>query len=187
MLDTHRDWNLIRLFRFRLFRLQWDCELTYEKKTAMNAPTIPKILPSQEDIVLARESGRALSTVLLTRANTQEIDFHDDKGAVRTVRMPTSALRLLLEVLTEIGQGNAVSIIPIHTELTTQEAADILNVSRPFLVQLLEKGEMPFHKTGSHRRVRYQDLIAYKKRIDAERRKTLDELTAQAQELGLGY
>ena len=106
---------------------------------------------------------------------------------MRAVRIPTSALRLLLEVLTEIGQGNAVSIIPIHAELTTQEAADVLNVSRPFLVQLLEKGDIPFHKIGTHRRVRYQDVIAYKNRIDAERRNALDELAAQAQELGMGY
>ncbi len=106
---------------------------------------------------------------------------------MRSVSIPTSALRLLLDVLTEIGQGNAVSIIPIHAELTTQEAADVLNVSRPFLVQLLEKGDIPFHKIGTHRRVRYQDVIAYKNRIDAERRKALDELAAQAQELGMGY
>ena len=153
----------------------------------MNAPATPKSMPTQEDIALARESGRALSTVLQTRNETQQIDFRDDKGAVRTVRIPTSALRLLLEVLTEIGQGNAVSIIPIHTELTTQEAADVLNVSRPFLVQLLEKGDIQFHKIGTHRRVRYQDVIDYKKRIDGDRRKALDELAAQAQELEMGY
>ena len=72
----------------------------------MNAPAIPKTLPSAEDIALARESGRALSTVLKTRADIQQIDFHDDQGAVHTVSIPTSALRLLLDVLTEIGQGN---------------------------------------------------------------------------------
>ena len=153
----------------------------------MNTPVIPKSLPSEEEIALARESGRALSAVLETRAETQQIDFHDDKGSVRAVRMPTLALRLLLEVLTQIGQGNAVSIIPIHAELTTQEAADVLNVSRPFLVQLLERGDIPFHKIGTHRRVRYQDVIAYRKRIDAERRQDLDELATQAQKLGMGY
>ena len=153
----------------------------------MTTPTIPNALPSAEDVALARESGRVLSTVLQTRAETQQIDFHDDKGTVRSVTLPTTALRLLLDVLTEIGQGNAVTVIPIHAELTTQEAADLLNVSRPFLVQLLEKGEIPFHKIGTHRRVRYQDVIAYKHRIDAERRKALDELAAQAQELGMGY
>jgi excisionase family DNA binding protein len=153
----------------------------------MNAPAIPHALPSDEDIALARESGRVLSTVLQTRAETQQIDLHDDNGEVRTVRIPTTALRLLLDVLTEIGQGNAVSIIPIHAELTSQEAADVLNVSRPFLVQLLEKGDIPFHKTGTHRRVRYQDVIAYKERVDVQRRKALDELAAQAQDLGMGY
>jgi excisionase family DNA binding protein len=153
----------------------------------MNTATFPTTLPSAEDIALARESGRVLSTVLQTRAETHQIDFHDEQGTVRTVSIPTSALRLLLDVLTEIGRGNAVSIIPIHAELTTQEAADVLNVSRPFLVQLLEQGEIPFHKVGTHRRVRYQDLIDYKNRIDAKRRKALEELAAQAQELGMGY
>jgi excisionase family DNA binding protein len=152
----------------------------------MTAPTRPP-LPTAEEAALARESGRALSAYLQTRAETQQIEIVDDKGVAHPVRIPVSALRLLVEVLTEIGEGNAVSIIPIHAELTTQEAADVLNVSRPFLVQLLERGEIPFHKVGTHRRMRYQDVIAYKERINAERRKALDGLAEQAQALKMGY
>lgn len=144
-------------------------------------------LPTAEEVALARESGRTLSAYLHTRAETQQIEIFDDKGAAHPVRVPVSALRLLVDVLTEIGEGNAVSIIPIHAELTTQEAADVLNVSRPFLVQLLERGEIAFHKIGTHRRIHYQDVIAYKERIDAERHNALDELAEQAQALKMGY
>ena len=96
-------------------------------------------------------------------------------------------LRVLVAILTEIGEGNGVSIIPIHAELTTQDAAEVLNVSRPFLVQLLECGKIPFHKIGTHRRVRYQDVVAYKELIDNERSRALDALAEQAQALKLGY
>ena len=119
-------------------------------------------LPTAEEVAVARESGRTLSACLHTRAKTQQIEIVDDNGTAHPVRVPLSALRLLVDVLTEIGKGNAVGIIPIHAELTTQDAADVLNVSRPFLVQLLERGEIPFHKIGTHRRVRYQDVVAYK-------------------------
>ncbi|WP_295435438.1 helix-turn-helix domain-containing protein [uncultured Thiodictyon sp.] len=144
-------------------------------------------LPSPAEVALARESSRALSACLHTRAETRQLEIFDDQGAAHPVRVPVSALRLLVDALTEIGEGNAVSIIPIHAELTTQDAADVLNVSRPFLVRLLERGEMPFHKIGTHRRVRYVDVIAYKERIDMERNKVLDALAEQAQELKMGY
>lgn len=90
-------------------------------------------------MALARESGRALSAYLQMRSETQQIEIFDDKGAGSPVRVPMSALRLLVDVLTEIGEGNAVSIIPVHAELTTQEAADVLNVSRPHLVNAARK------------------------------------------------
>lgn len=143
--------------------------------------------PSAEEVAIARESSRALSAYLQTRSETQKIEVFDDDGQPHLVRVPVSALRLLVDVLTEMGKGNSVSIIPTHAELTTQEAADVLNVSRPFLVRLLERGDIPFHKTGTHRRVRYQDVIGYKERIDAERSKALDALAEQAQALEMGY
>lgn len=152
----------------------------------MTAPPPARRLPSPAEVVFAPKSGRALSSYLLTDAETQPIEILDDKGIAHSVRVPVSALRLLVDVLTEIGEGNAVAVVPIHAELTTQEAADELNVSRPFLVQLRERGEIPFHKVGTHHRVRDQDVIAYEEPIDAERDEALDALAEQAQELEMG-
>jgi len=86
-----------------------------------------------------------------------------------------------------MAQGNAVTIVPTHAVLTTQEAANLLNVSRPHLVKRLESGDIPFTKTGTHRRIRYQDLMTYREQRMQESTNALDELTAQAQELRMGY
>lgn len=101
--------------------------------------------------------------------------------------MPTSALRLLAEVLDEIGQGHEVVLSSVARELSTQEAADLLNVSRPFPVGLLEQGEIPFHRVGNRRRIRYDDLVEYKQRAKGETDTAFQELVARAHDLDLGY
>lgn len=92
---------------------------------------------------------------------------------------------MLVHILEEMARGNAVTLIPVHVELTTQEAADLLNISRPSLIQLLEGGKIEYRRVGTHRRIRFEALMAYKRRADADRRSVLAELAAYDQELGL--
>ena len=101
------------------------------------------------------------------------------------IRLPYSILKVLMEVVHEMARGNAVRVMPIHAELTTQQAAELLNVSRPFLVSLLEQGEIKYRKVGTHRRILLEDLIVYKDRRDRERLSALDELAKEDQRLGL--
>ena len=141
-------------------------------------------LPSGEEISLARASAEELSQLLAKRPTT-------DRAQVRMGQqdliLPRHALILLRDVLAEMAQGHIVSIVPTHHLLTTQDAANLLNVSRPFLIQLLNNGAMPFSKVGTHRRIRYQDLMEYKCKRDQENEKRLVELTRQAQEHDMGY
>lgn len=140
-------------------------------------------LPTEEEVGLAAESSRLLADCLGAgqQARLRLIDGGTD------VTVPVSAIHMLVDILNQMAQGNAVSLVPVHAELTTQQAADLLNVSRPYLVKQLEAGEVPFHKLGRHRRVRFTDLMAYKERVDRTGREAADTLTAEAQELGQGY
>ena len=115
------------------------------------------------------------------------IQLLDNGKEPETLAVPASAVRLFLRLLTEMSQGHAVTLIPTQAELTTQQAADLLNVSRPYLVKLLDEGKIPFRNVGKYRRVQFGDLMTYKRKDDQARAKVLDQLTQEAQELGLGY
>lgn len=101
------------------------------------------------------------------------------------IEIPPKLFAILYEATEVLLQGGAVAIVPYHHEMTTQEAADYLNVSRPYLIKILEEGAIPFHYVGTHRRVRLSDLEAYQEGRDTQRRAMLDEMTREAFEIGL--
>ena len=151
------------------------------------------VAPTAADTELARDSSRQLSK-LLGKQHDLGKQFSTFQLRVQTLNqpdevvvIPVSALRLLNDILTQMACGNAVTLIPVHAELTTQQAADLLNVSRPFLIGLIDDGKIPHHKVGTHRRIRFEDLMAYKQNIDRQRLQALEELANEAQELNMGY
>ncbi len=131
---------------------------------------------------IAQQSSELLASISASDS-TCELKINGEQ----TITIPSNILPQLTEILHHIAQGNQVKIVPIKQELTTTEAASILNVSRPYLVELLESGQIPFRKVGVRRRILYQDIMTYKERINAQRREALAELAAQAQELNMGY
>jgi excisionase family DNA binding protein len=115
------------------------------------------------------------------------IDAGGDAGHEQSLELPAGAVALLMDILEAMAAGRGISLIPEATELTTVEAAEILHVSRPYLIKLLTEGALPYRRVGKHRRIRTEDVIAYKGRIDREREAVLDELDADAQEHDMGY
>jgi len=140
------------------------------------------VAPSERDVRLARESSRRLSPY-----TKQDLIVRITDGDGQEVELPAAAVELLVHLLAQMAEGNAITLMPIHAELTTQQAADLLGVSRPFLVKELDDRKIPYRKVGTHRRILFADLMAYKEKMDAQRHKILDELTKQAQELDMGY
>jgi len=143
--------------------------------------------PTEADARQARESLRQISHILTSGMSDLSIRIQNNEQLSAEIILPVSALRLLKEILAEIAQGHAVALLPVQAELTTQQAADLLKVSRPYLIRILEERKIPFRLVGQHRRVRRDDLLAYKRKDDEDRRRVADELTADAQGLGIGY
>ena len=149
----------------------------------MEQRTLATALPSEAEAILAKETSRVLAARVQT-ADPLQLRMLDDPTA-GTVRLPATAVRMLIHILEEMARGNAMTLIPVHAELTTQQAAGMLNISRPSLIQLLDEGKIEYRRVGTHRRVRFEALMAHKRRADAERRAVLAELAAYDQELGL--
>ena len=101
--------------------------------------------------------------------------------------LPVTAVRLLKDILDKMALGQGVTVVSLPDELSSQQAADLLNLTRPYLIGLLDEGKIPSRLEGNHRRIRLGDLLAYKRQDDAKRLEALGELVAQAQELGMGY
>jgi excisionase family DNA binding protein len=156
-----------------------------ERRFLMVAVLDDAITPTEQDVKLARKSSRRLSG--FGRQETLKVQIRGGGHTTETVELPRAAVGLLVRILAEMAEGNAITIMPTQAELTTQRAAEMLGVSRPFLIQQLEAGKIPFRKVGTHRRIQLRDLMDYQRRIDAKREKALDELAAQAQELKMGY
>jgi excisionase family DNA binding protein len=142
-------------------------------------------MPSEEDVRLADLSVRELSATYAKSGKLKLRVIEDDKdGAV--LNLPTTAVELIIQLLSALSKGKAVTVIPYNAELTTQQAAEILNCSRDFVVRLCDNGELPYRKLGTHRKIRFDDLMEYDRIKSSERLKILDKLSSLHQEMG-GY
>jgi excisionase family DNA binding protein len=146
------------------------------------------IAPTQDDEALAQTSSRSIARIVSEKSDTPlSLRVSPSGGDEIVVTIPAAAFRLLGEILNQMAKGNAITLVPVHAELTTQQAAELLSVSRPFVVEQLEKGQIPYRKVGTHRRILFRDLMEYKRSMDHKRLEALDELAAEAQKLNMGY
>ncbi len=146
------------------------------------------ILPDPYETELAKEARDKLISLFQKKEEVYELEIcMDKKGEKERIRIPLSAFKSFFEILKQMANGNAVTLIPYHAQLTTQEAANFLNVSRPFLIKLLEEGKILYTTVGRHRRVKFDDILEYKNKLTAQSKKAKDDLTKDAQDQNLGY
>ena len=141
--------------------------------------------PTERESIIARTSRQLLSRYAREDQplTLRVIDADHDEP----LELPAGAVTLLLDILAAMASGQGVTLIPEDAELTTVQAADILHVSRPFLIKLLDEGQIPYRRVGKHRRIRMEDVMNYKQAIDQEREAVLDRLVEDAQEQDMGY
>ena len=137
--------------------------------------------PTPQEMESAAVAARALSKAAPGGVG---LKICDDSGK-HEIELPAAIFKTLLKLLMEIGNGNTVAVIPVHSELTTGQAADLLNMSRPHLVKLVEQGELKYRMVGTHRKLSARDVLAYKDRMTHKRRTALSEMTSLDEELGL--
>lgn len=140
----------------------------------------------QDDAEVAQQALEAVKEYLSSHPSTPAvIELVSDDAEGEHLLVPRSAVELFARILTYMSAGDAVSVVPNHAQLTTQQAADMLNVSRPYLIKLLEHEQIEYTKVGKHRRIQASSLLEYKRQDDLKRREAADELSALSQELGL--
>lgn len=149
-------------------------------RTDIRPVTIP---PEQTDS--ANQALRQVRSYLEAHRDRRAITVTVADGEPASLTLPREAVELLAGLLAHLGAGRGVSVVPADAELTTQQAADMLNVSRPFLVGLLDAGEIEYRTVGTHRRIKASSLLEYKHHDDRRRHATADELTQLGQEMGL--
>ena len=140
--------------------------------------------PSEADMAAAQVASRALAR--LSGHGRVRVEARGDQDEAQSFILPIAAIRLLTDMMTHLAEGRRVSVMPEDAELTTKQAADMLNVSRPYLVGLLQAGKLAHHMVGTHRRVLVRDLLDYRRRQRKASGAAMDELAAQAQELDMG-
>jgi excisionase family DNA binding protein len=153
----------------------------------MAAATMGNLGFTRDEALATQRAVCDLAEKLSGTPEAKTVRLHVDGEALMTIDLPVVALRFLHAVASRMAQGESVVLNVLDEELTTQRAADFLGVSRPFVVGLLERGEIAHRVVGTHRRVKLRDLMEYKRQSLRARREASDELTAQAQELNLGY
>jgi excisionase family DNA binding protein len=156
-----------------------------EREMIAMTNAVSVIRPGDVDIEVAERAARRIRDYLQSNPDEQTISVDSELGGVEeALVVPRAAVAMFAQVLRMLADGQGVQLLPDRAMLTTQQAADSLNVSRPYLIGLLEKEEIPYTMVGTHRRIAYADLMDYKRRDDQKRRQAAADLTALGEELG---